>query len=398
MKNENYFFLLFLLLSIFGCIVPEQKPPVPVALPAAVPAEQGEPTPAIPEFIDRPQGIPPMGYNPDPEATKEFLQSLEKPTIREAGPELFNKPQAFYGEPKTGDDEPVLLYRALVEVYQEKYGKPWKTETQKIGDCVSHGWAHGVAASAAVKYQLGEISEWQMPATEAIYGGSRVEARGSPGDGARAYGGYSDGSYGAAAAKWVNARGGILFRKQYEKFDLSVYSGDRAKEWGAFGCGGKNDGEVADRIAKDHQCQNVALVRSFTEAAAAIKSGYAVPVCSMQGFSSRRDSQGFASPSGSWAHCMCFVGVRFDRPGLLCLNSWGDNWITGPVWPDDQIPGSFWVDAAVATRMLDDGDSFAVSTVGGFEFRDLDNAAWLSSATLPKFQYAAKIHKANLPR
>jgi hypothetical protein len=107
-------------------------------------------------------------------------------------------------------------------------------------------------------------------------------------------------------------------------------------------------------------------------------SGYPVPVCSGQGVSSTRDSEGFAAPRGSWAHCMCFTGVRFGaRPGLLCQNSWGPNWIDGPKYPEDQPEGSFWVDADVATRMLKGGDSFAVSGYEGFPFRDLRHGDWV---------------------
>lgn len=83
--------------------------------------------------------------------------------------------------------------------------------------------------------------------------------------------------------------------------------------------------------------------------------------------------------NGIVAHnCMCFVAVRYEpRPGLLCLNSWGTSWISGPKYPDDQPDGSFWVDAETATRMLRGRDSFAVSGIEGFPYRNLDNADWV---------------------
>ena len=75
---------------------------------------------------------------------------------------------------------------------------------------------------------------------------------------------------------------------------------------------------------------------------------------------------------------MCFVGVRFgQRPGLLCLNSWGPSWVSGPKWPPDQPDGSFWVEARVATRMLSGRDSFAVSGYEGFPYRPLDHGDWV---------------------
>lgn len=313
----------------------------------------------------------PTGYTPDPKGTDAFLKSLDKPTIRDAGPELFEK------VPGTAPNG-VFLYRPFKKWYWLKYGIEWIVGTQKIGDCVSWGWGHAVSFCQASNCELGLSSEFDMAATEAIYGGSRVEARGSPGDGLRDVGGWGDGSYGGAAAKAVHGKPGVLWRRKYPFADLTTYSGERAKQWGAYGCGGQNDNGKADKEAANFTVASVALVRNFEEAAAAIKSGYPVPVCSGQGFSSRRDKDGFAAPSGSWAHCMCFIGWRGgNRPGLLCLNSWGPSWISGDKWPSDQPDGSFWVDVSVVNSMLRGNDSFAVSGVRGFPFRDLSNGDWV---------------------
>jgi len=322
----------------------------------------------------------PTGYTPHPRETERFLRSMPKPSIRDQGPDLFRADVR---------DHTTLLYRALYEAHETKYGRHWVVGAQGIGDCVSWGWAHAADIHLAVMWKLGESSEWRPAATEAIYGGSRVEARG------RTFGGWGDGSYGAAAAKWVRDWG-VVFRQRYDDLgiDLTTYSAARAKQWGAYGCGGRNDDGRLDRLAKDHPIKRVALVTSFDEAAKAIQSGYPVAVCSGQGFSSRRDSQGFSAPRGSWSHCMCFIGVRFDRPGLLCLNSWGPRWVTGPKWPDDQPDGSFWVDARVADRMLSGRDSFAVSGYEGFPYRPLDHGDWVrtqpptSTSTLTLFGLA----------
>ena len=255
-----------------------------------------------------------------------------------------------------------------------------------VHNCVSWGWAHAADTHLAVMYQLGDTGEWRSAATEAIYGGSRVEARG------KTSAGYSDGSYGGAAAKWVS-EWGIVFRQKYTapwgELDLTSYSSSRAKEWGNYGCGGAEDVRANswfDQQAKSHPIKQVALVRTFKEAAAAIQSGYPVAVCSGQGFASKRDKDGFAQASGSWAHCMCFISVRFDRPGLLCLNSWGPGWISGPKWPDDQPEGSFWVEADVADRMLSGGDSFAVSGYQGFPYRELKHSDWVRLAPVPRLE------------
>ncbi len=308
-----------------------------------------------------PDDGPHFGYTPAPRDTERFLRSLDRPTFARAAQHLQNR---------AADDTPVLLYRALYEAHQAQFGRPWIVGRQGIGDCVSWGWGHAADVHLAVLWKLGEVNEWQPAATEAIYGGSRVEASG------KSFAGWGDGSYGGAAARWVS-QWGLLYRRPYDHVDLTEYSADRAKQWGAYGCGGRDDDGKLDTIAKQHPVRHVALVRTFEEAAAAIANGYPVPVCSGQGFRSTRDSQGFAAASGAWSHCMVFIGVRFDRRGLLCLNSWGPKWITGPKWPDDQPDGSFWVEARVVERMLAGRDSFAVSGVEGWPSRDLRHGDWV---------------------
>jgi hypothetical protein len=370
--------LTLLALTLAGCRGPANVPATPPHSAAAVAAADSPAVaalPAVPSASAAPvekaaggklkNGQWHFGYTPNREATQRFLRSLEKPTLAEAGPELLTK---------ASDDQPVLLYRALVAAYADHYGgKQWVVGKQGIGDCVSWGWHHGADVTLAVDWKLGRTSEWRESASEAIYGGARVEGAGV------SRGGYMDGSYGGAAAKWVKDTGGILFRQPYADlgFDLTEYSAARAKDWGNYGCGGSRDSGRADSEAKKHPIRTVALVRNFAEAAAAIQAGYPVPVCSGQGFSSRRDEQGFARASGSWSHCMCFIGVRFDRKGLLCLNSWGPSWIDGPKWPSDQPDGSFWVDERTAARMLAGEDSFAVSGYEGFPYRDLKHGDWV---------------------
>ena len=192
-----------------------------------------------------------------------------------------------------------------------------------VHNCVSWGWAHGADVHLAVLYKLGLSSEWSPAATEAIYGGSRVEAEGV------SFGGWSDGSYGGAAAKWVRDWG-ILYRQTYPGgVDLLTYSAQRAKDWGAYGCGGKDDRGKLDDVAKKHPIRHVALVTNFEEAAAAISSGYPVPVCSGQGFSSVRDKDGFCRPQGSWSHCLLpgtIVSTLVPKPCEEVMN--GDLMVT----------------------------------------------------------------------
>lgn len=279
--------------------------------------------------------------------------------VRESG---YREDHSERGPPQSAN-EPTLLYRALYAVQPG-----WVVGKQGIGDCVSWGWAHGCDISLAVDKLTGESGDWKPAATEALYGGGRVEGRGRP----EGSGGWSDGSYGSAQASFMT-KFGVVYRVNFPElgYDLTKYSASRAKQWGNWGCGGQGDHGRLDAIAKHHPVRQVALVRTFEEAAAAIDSGYPVPVCSGQGFSSRRDKDGFCAPSGHWAHCMVLIGTRYDRPGLLCLNSWGPDWVSGPKWPEDQPDGSFWIDKEIVNRMLSGNDSFAVSRIKGFPKRKL---------------------------
>ncbi|WP_146435355.1 C1 family peptidase [Blastopirellula retiformator] len=340
--------------------------PVRVA-PVAQDVAQADAGPSSDVLPDKDQPAAALfGYKPQPNATRQFLATLEKPTLRQAAPDLFKA----RGPPTKA----VLLYRALYKAHHDTFKTDWVCPRQGIGDCVSFGWAHGADIHLAVMYLRGDSAEWKPVATESIYGGSRVEARN------RDRGGYSDGSYGGAAAKWVRDHG-LIFRDEYDvdglKVDLTTYSSARAKDWGNYGNGGRDDNGRLDREAKKSPVRDVALVRNFEEAAAAIESGYPIPVCSGQGFSSRRDDQGFSRAAGSWSHCMCFTAVRYDRRGLLCQNSWGPGWVDGPKWPDDQPDGSFWVDEATVNHMLRGQDSFSVSGYGGFPFKPINNTDWV---------------------
>lgn len=311
-----------------------------------------------------------FGYHPNPEGTARFLAELDQPFFADAGSDAIQKAQ--------GKD--TFLYRAAYAAHEALHGKPWVVGRQGIGDCVGWGWAHGVWIAQCVDWEDGRLAQPPpFPAVESIYGGARVEARGKDGSGRSAVGGWSDGAYGGAAARWCRDWGVVYRELQATGVDLSTYSSERSKQWGAYGNGGQGDGGKLDEIAKLHPVKHVALVRSFDEAAAAIESGYPVAYCGGVGFTSTRDSDGFCRRSGSWAHCMCFCAVRYgDRPGLLCLNSWGPTYVSGPKWPSDMPDGSFWVDRDVVDAMLRGGDSFAVGSVSGFQWRDINHDKWLS--------------------
>lgn len=256
----------------------------------------------------------------------------------------------------SGSGQRMLLHKIVKAVAKKDF-----VHDQTIGDCVSHGWGLAVDILRCVQlFRQGLEANWnsQEVATEAIYALSRVEIGGGQL-------GSSDGSTGVWASRAVEQYG-VLLRKIYQispsiSWDLSNYSGSLASQWGRANAGLP---DTLEPIARQRPVRRTLLVTTYEEARDAIFAGFPVAVCSMQGFASSRDSKGFAAAQGSWAHCMCFIGMDDESPrkGLLCMNSWGPNWISGPK-TFDQPDGSFWVDKNVADAMLRGQDSYAVCDV-----------------------------------
>jgi len=256
----------------------------------------------------------------------------------------------------TGKGQEMFLYDIISKVA----GK-FPSRTQTIGDCVSMGAAYAIDAIKAVDIYLNkDFEEWvSETSTEDIYGGSRVViGRGQLGN--------DDGSLGAWIAKYINEYG-TLTRKKYGNIDLSTYDGNRAKTWGS-------SGVPQDLVAieKEHKVITVSQVNTYEECRDLIVNGYGVTVASDQGFSERRDDDGFSKTKGSWMHQMSILGVddKYKRPGVLVQNSWGA-WNGGPK-RHNQPDGSFWVDAEVIERMLSQGDSWAFSGYNGFKPQKLN--------------------------
>lgn len=255
-------------------------------------------------------------------------------------------------------DEDVYGWRAVQKVNNR--GPPWypNTNQKDLGSCVGNGFSHAIDTLLAIQILAGQAAEWKQTAVESVYGGSRVEIGGG-----RIRG---DGSVGAWAKQSVEKIGTLAMEK-HDGVDLTEYSVARVREWGKNG--------IPDKLepkAREHIVKGGALVKSWADVKRSIQQGYPVPVCSDQGFTMERDKDGFCKPSGKWMHCMALIGVRGGaRPGAFCLNSWGDNAHTGPVWPADAPVAGFWIDADVVDRMVRQGDSFALADANGFPARKL---------------------------
>lgn len=319
------------------------------------------------------------GYTPNPQGVEAFIKELPEPYFRQAGKDAMAKAR--------GVD--VFLYRSMLKAHRARYGTDFVVGRQQIGSCVAWGAAHAVYVADSVSWELGEIPDPPLrPVTSVIYGGSRVEARGNNPegfDGSSPRGGFGDGSYGAAAAKWLR-EWGVVYAQDYPGiFDYTTegFTGSREKEEGAYGAGGKGDNYKVDKLAKQHPCRHVVKVETWEELCAALESGYPVTVASGQGFASRTDEFSIAEARGSWAHQMMICGVMHSQNGdapedVACiLNSWGPNWISYErKFPPDLPSGAFWAKRAVVERMIR-GDSWAIGNVEGFKWRDIEHNKWL---------------------
>lgn len=284
------------------------------------------------------------GWVRDEAAVEAVLRTLPFPIFSAAAPHLKG----------SGAGEDVLLYKAYKDVNGGSY---ISYPAQEIGCCVGRGFSAGVDLLQAVEITLKkEREEFKPTSHEAVYAMSRIDIGGQRGS-------YSDGSVGAWAAKAVNTLG-ILNREL-----VGEYSDKRAKEWGAKGV----PAELKAK-AKDHLVRTVSLVSTYEELEAALANGYPVPVCSDQGFTLERDSQGFCAARGTWMHCMLIIGVRGgSRPGACILQSWGMNVPSGPL-DLDQPSNSFWAERRVVERMLAQRDTFALSAFDGYPARVIPEA------------------------
>lgn len=226
------------------------------------------------------------------------------------------------------------------------------SEKQVQGDCVSHATRNAVDITRSCEIVNGEKEDFiARGAVEAIYG-----SRGHSGEGMSCEG----------AARFVYKTGGILVRQKYGEYDLSSYSNIGGK-WGRTGVP-----EFLVKEANKHKVKTISLINTIEQARDAIANCYAISVCSMSGFSSRRDKYGIASRSGEWSHAMAWIGMDdtreiYNETLFLVQNSWG-------VWNNgekrhDQPEGSFWIRERDAAEMLNLNGSWVFSDVDGFPAR-----------------------------
>lgn len=287
--------------------------------------------------------------------------------------------------PTPSADGEIFLYR-MIQRYKPDY---YPLNQGQIGTCVAVGHKGAVDGTTAVRVWRRDLKKFVECSAESIYGGARNEGQN------RISGSFGDGSNGWAAVGWLNKVGGIIWQQPYPDYslDLSHYDVPRAKQWGAYGNGGKADGRTIpgkfDTEAAKNPLPGAAKVRTIPELDAALDRLCFVTICSDMGFNSPRDKDGFCRPSGIWPHCMHITARRNGgRKGYLVQNSWGA-YIRGDGLDSsnkykDQPDGSFYVEPQYIARILAQGDSWALSADAGFKAGDIP--PWLidADATTPE--------------
>jgi hypothetical protein len=274
----------------------------------------------------------------------------------------------------------------------------YRRAAQGIGDCGSWGTEFaGTLNLAALCRERGNRQRFCELATESLYGLARVEVMG------RKLGGYTDGSMG-----WANAQAlrdyGALLRMDYSvrtgnpEHDLSAYNSKRAKDWGNYGCGGRNDKGALDEIARENPVKLITRCRRFDDIAAAVAgSRCPVTLASNYGCSMKRDKYGECGWSKNWSHLMCIGAVRFGkRPAVLICQSWGAEVVSGPTGDEytDGLPAggtpaniagfTWWCPAELVDKILSQAGSEAWA-IGRLARWKVDKADW----SLKRFGYSS---------
>lgn len=298
------------------------------------------------------------GWVKNVEESRAVARAMGAIPLSQAAPQLLD-------DPKAAGDSPVFFWESEKKVL----GRVLPSWNQgQVGSCVGFGYGRAVQDLVLNEVAAGEPEQWPgtEQAPEVIYGGSRVEVGGGRING--------DGSIGAWAAKWVKDWGAVP-RGVYGSLDITRYNETTCRQLGRNGI--PSD---VESLARQHPVTDVALLQTADELWAALGAGKPVPVCSMQGFTTTRDADGFCRRSGQWAHCMEYRG-RFVHPrrgkSVIEQNSWG-GYLGGPsvvqYVKDDggigtfELPeGCFCVELSVAAQALVEDDTFALAGLKGWD-------------------------------
>lgn len=284
------------------------------------------------------------GWVDDPADFEDQLAAMSEPLFSSAATILKD----------SGKGKVVLLYDVLREI-AGYIPEPLQTSAP---DCVSHACASALDLLKAVEIKTGDREEWlSRTACEPIYSTARVQIGRMR---------YSRGTTNTHAIQAM-IKFGTLRRDKYGKVDLTDYSSSRAVSWGR-----QELPKSLIDISRDHPINDFNLIQNYEQARDAMANGFPVVVASNQGFTSKRDKEGFCKPSGTWNHSMCCAAVddAYSRPAILILNSW-PKYLSGPTRHNNP-PSSFWCDAEVFNRMCRHKDTYCMVDFNGYRKREIN--------------------------
>ena len=303
-----------------------------------------------------------FGYVANPRATAAFDEQIPKAYGDQLNALPFDLKRSAFP------------YRVVKRMYKNsprklRNGRLKSKNQSSIGSCVGHG-----GASAASFTSICDILLRGDPERLPIQDGEPASVSGSACYGLSRMAGNSLGSWQGSNGSWMTdalIKYGCPFEIKTDRYDISQYTVADAAQFQRQG--------VPAAILEDCAKARFGAYARVTEpeqAVAAAQNGFGMHICSGLGFSSRRDTDGFAGRSGSWAHCMQLGGAyvnyegfgrRPARRGILIQNSWGDEWNGGDLGgmtPD--LPwGSFFWDYDDFAQCLDRG-LLEIYIMGGF--------------------------------
>lgn len=292
-----------------------------------------------------------QGWIHDEEAVNAFAATLENPTVHET---------PIGDIPVESLPKEVWLWKGWEKLFPNE--KCWAVGNQgNLGSCVGWGTIKAIEATYTVEILNGEAEEFKYLSRGVCYAGSRVEVNG----GKSPF--RSDGSVGAWAAKFCT-KWGVIDNGIYDGINTN-YDIPKVRVWAANGVPDKLEPYI-----KQHPISNTTLVKTVEDAQRCLANGYGISVCSNQGFNTKRDANGIASPSGKWSHCMSCVAYLHikDKLYFVIENSWGNYMGTSNPVPMNGNEGQFLCNATTFASMLAQGDTWAFAGVKGFEKKDLD--------------------------
>lgn len=282
------------------------------------------------------------GYVYDERAVETFLGSSPM-VVGDPAPPASGKGKDFF----------------LFDIEKQLTGSVRPPHHQEIGSCVAHGSTGAMEDIQFVQMlnQPGYTFQWLS--TEVMYSLARIQV-------GRGQCGWGDGAVVAWALEAAQ-KYGLVARGKYGQYDLTRYSSELEKQWGAPGAGCPPELVETAHAHLVLKCSLIQGQTKYEQSRDVIYNGGAIITGSNQLFSNGRDSQGFCRPSGNGGHCTYYRGFTdaARRPGIVYQQSWGPDIPTGgaatvTLESGRQVTlpaGAFFIDAEEFDRMHGGSDS-----------------------------------------